>query len=144
MKGTSVNDFIRRHKALWRLIDNKDDIIEQWARELGRSDSPHSPLAQLGLTIHQRRVIAALRWEREVAKLQDPRDGLTPRTQQPPPVAGLDANKRVVVQRIKNGKLEMWALTKYGAPFDIKPPVRSLKDGRLVKVPPHIYTIESE
>lgn len=135
------DDPLARHKALWRLIDHKYEIIERWSRELGQNDSP---VGHLSLTARQRRVIAAFRWEREVAKFHDPRDGLSDRPQQPPPVAGLDANKRVVVQRIKNGKLEMWALTKYGAPFDIKPPVRSLKDGRLVKVPPHIYTIESE
>lgn len=135
-----MNDFTRRTRALWRLIDNKEEIIERWTRELGQRGSP---INHLNLTARQRRVIAGLRWEREVAKLSDPRDGLTTRVQQPPPVVGLDANNRVVVQRVKdNGQLQVWALTREGEPFAIKLPVYSLKTGRLVSVPPHTDTIE--
>lgn len=135
-----MTDYSTRIKTLWNFLDNKDSIIERWSRELGKQE----PLARYNLTAAQRRVIAAFRWERKVAELQGERDGMSPREQQPPPVAGLDANKRIVVQRIKNGKLEMWALTREGSPWDIKLPLRSLKDGRLVEVPPHIHTIESD
>lgn len=126
---------MEQHRRLWRLIDKKDEVIEKWARNM----ATHVPqLAEYNLTAYQRRLIAALMYAREVSILSEGH------VEQPRPIAGVDANRRIVVQRIERGMVHMYAITREGAPHDIKAPVISLKTGKRVPIPPHIRVIESD
>lgn len=124
-------EFFQHEK--YRLVERKDEYLAQWAREMLR----HPSLGKLDLTARQRRVIASLIWWKKVCES----NGGTER--QPPPVAGLDAKKRIVVQKIDgkdaDGKpfVRMWAVSKNGEPADLKEPVTSLKTGRRVTPPPY-------
>jgi hypothetical protein len=118
----------------YRLAEWKDDYLAIWAREMLR----HPVLGPLNLTARQRRVIASLIWERKVA--EGNKDSSARTDLQPPPVAGLDAKGRPVVQKIEGygagGKsLRMWSVGKEGQPLDIKEPVTSLRTGERV-IPP--------
>lgn len=106
-----------------QLADKKDELIEEWARNYAN----HEVLGPLKLSPQQRRVIAALKWQREVsfANAHMPNTTL-----QPAPVIGIDANGRIVVQQIEvNGgdKPRQWAVYKNGNAADIKEPVTRLK-----------------
>jgi hypothetical protein len=128
-----MTEFFQHEK--YRLGDLKDEYIAQWTRDLLK----HPIIGTLNLTARQRRVIATLIWNKKVA--EGNRDAPTNEPIQPPPVAGLDARRRVVVQMYDgkgaDGKpfLRMWALTKEGEPADIKEPVYSVKTGERV-IPP--------
>jgi hypothetical protein len=128
-----MSKFFQHEK--YRLGEWKDEYIEQWTREMLK----HPVIGPLGLTARQRRVIASLIWTRKVA--EGNRDTAAASDLQPPPVAGLDAKGRVVVQMYDgkgaDGKpfLRMWSLTKEGEPADIKEPVVSIRDGKRVILP---------
>lgn len=114
------------------LADRKDDHIERWARQM-----KHDPvIGKLDMTMRQRRVVASLMWWREVCRSNE-HMGFR---QQPPPIAGRDANGRIVVQgydRMSRNRLNIWALTREGDPTDIKEPVISLRTGERVRLPEH-------
>jgi hypothetical protein len=107
-----------------QLADKKDELIEEWARNYAN----HEVLGPLKLSPQQRRVIAALKWQREVsfANAHMPNTTL-----QPAPVIGIDANGRIVVQQIEvnvgNKTPRQWAVYKNGNAADIKEPVTRLK-----------------
>jgi hypothetical protein len=131
----------RPYRRVWHLVDHKDQLIERWSRDM----STEGRLATLDLTARQRRVIARLHWAREYAKACQA-NGEPELTQQPPPVAGIDANGRVVVQCIESFQGQqtrrMWTLNRDGSPNDIKEPVHSLRTGDRVRLPAHIHTIQ--
>src|SRR3954471_18029889 len=107
-----------------QLADKKDELIEEWARNYAN----HEVLGPLKLSPQQRRVIAALKWQREVsfANAHMPNTTL-----QPAPVIGIDANGRIVVQQIEinggNKTPRQWAVYKNGNAADVKEPVTRLK-----------------
>jgi hypothetical protein len=110
------------------LADKRHELIESWARELGR----HPQLNVL--TMQQRRVVASLWWKREVAVSNEHMGVTIP----PHPILGMDDNNRPVVQGLDLGQVRAWALTKSGDPADVKTPVKSLKDGRVMSVPGYV------
>lgn len=114
---------IRRN---WSLVDRKDELMEQWSKDLLH----YAPLQRFNLTAPQRRVIASLKWEREVARSNV---HITSWEQQPPPVMGYDERNRIVVQKIEHKNLRCWAVARNGDPADITGIVRSLKDDRIVR-----------
>lgn len=108
------------------LADRKDEIIERWTRELIN----HPLLERFALTARQRRVIAYLKWQREVALRNQHLAGWV---QQPVPLKGYDERGRIVVQQIDRfGSYRSWALTREGEPTDVKGSVRSVRDDRIV------------
>jgi hypothetical protein len=124
----------------YRLGEWKDEYIEQWTREMLK----HPVIGPLNLTARQRRVIASLIWWKKVNESN--KDSAAQPDLQPPPLVGLDARNRPVVQKIE-GKgphsHRMWALTKEGEPADLKEPVISLKTGkRVIDIPPYARSEE--
>lgn len=107
------------------LADDKQKLIESWSRAMTK----HDVIGPLNLTPQQRRVIAALKWTREVNKS----NAHMPGTVQPPaPIVGLDAKGRLVVQGLDGqggftGNVKQWAVLKNGDPTDISTPVERLK-----------------
>lgn len=107
------------------LADDKHKLIESWSRGMTK----HPVVGPLNLSPGQRRVIAALKWCREVNKSNAHMPGTV---QPPPPIVGIDANDRIVVQGLDglqglSGSPKQWAVLKNGDQADIKQPVRKLK-----------------
>lgn len=107
------------------LKDDKDKLIESWSRAMTK----HDVIGPLNLTPQQRRVVAALKWVREVNKS----NAHMPGTVIPPaPIVGIDAKGRLVVQALDDpqmftGKPKQWAVLKNGDPTDVTLPVERLK-----------------
>lgn len=115
-----------RHVYNGRLSEDKDKLIESWSRGMTK----HPVIGPLNLTPQQRRVIAALKWCREVLKSNSHMSENPPVA--PAPVVGIDANERLVVQGLDgpqglSGKPRTWAVYKNGDPTDVKEPIKRLK-----------------
>lgn len=120
----SDDDIAKKYQASGSLVDDKERLIEGWSRAMTK----HEVIGPLNLSPNQRRVIAALKWMREVAK-SNKNQGWT---QPPPPIVGIDANDRIVVQGLDGmqgftGSPKQWAVLKNGDPADVKEPIRKLK-----------------
>lgn len=104
-----------------QLADRKDEWIETWSREMTKNEV----IGPLNLSVQQRRVIAALKWEREVARANAHMGGPIP----PAPIIGMDANGRIVVQGLTGPTrtVKQWAVFKNGNPTEVKEPVTRLK-----------------
>jgi len=109
------------------LADHRLDYIDLWARRMLQ----HPKIGDLGLTARQRRHIASIMWHREVARAND---HLPSTRQQPPPLLGMDARNRPVVQQYDGNHLRQYALTKEGDGTDITEPVFSLNTGERVRI----------
>lgn len=116
------------------LADYRTEYIDLWARRMIK----HPVIGKVDLTARQRRHIASIMWHREVAKANEHLG----RRQQPPPVVGLDARQRPVVQQYDEGHLRQYALTKEGDPIYITEPVISLKTGERARITDRINVYE--
>jgi hypothetical protein len=121
-KREQLSEKARKQPWAGKLAEEKDSLIEQWAKALGDVEV----LKPLALSPQQRRVIAALKWQREVSHSNA---HLPATIIQPPPIVGVDSNQRIVVQQIDNGSGEprQWAVYKNGNPADVKEPITRLK-----------------
>lgn len=123
-----ISEAARKQPWAGQLAEKKDEWIEKWARELSKDPV----IGPLNLSPQQRRVIAALKWSREVAKSNAHLNAAIP----PAPVVGMDANGRIVVQGFRQATTEVgvWAVFKNGNPADVKEPVTRLKKAAAEKV----------